>query len=197
MRRVFHCLVVVSLCALLSGLAAAQEKQKKQIPKFSAMPGGPSNCDAVAGNLVSNCGFETGLFAPEWTQSGDLTFTGVGMGPPVAHSGNWGVFSGPVGTLGFITQQVPTSSNAVYDLSFWLRNAQTPNEFQVSWNGTPIYDQINMPDFPYTSSDMLSVGNPSVFIGLVPSDGDTTELKFGFFNIPDFFWFDDVVLVAE
>ncbi len=159
------------------------------------MPAGGSLCDADPDNLIVNCGFEDNMFPP-WTRSGDPSFTGIG-GPPVNHSGNFGVFSGPTTSLGFITQQVPTDPTALYDLSFWLRNAQLPNQFQVSWNGVVIYDETNMPDFPYTSSDLLPVGDPTVFIGLVPSDGDTTELTFGFFNVPDFFWFDDVDVVQE
>jgi hypothetical protein len=185
MRRLLFGLAVVALCVLLPGAATAQK-----VPGVA----GASICDGDPNNIVSNCGFETGTFAP-WVQSGDTSFTGIDPGS--RHSGIFGLDTGPVNSLGFITQQVPTDPTAIYDLSFWLRNAQVPNRFQVSWNGDVIYDQTNMPNFPYTSSDSLPVGNTSVFIGLVPSDGDTTELKFGFYNVPDFFWFDDVDLLAE
>src|SRR4051794_34103498 len=33
-------------------------------------------CDTVSGNLVANCGFETGNFNG-WTQAGNTTFTSV------------------------------------------------------------------------------------------------------------------------
>ena len=38
--------------------------------------GQQSICDGVPGNLVTNCGFETGNFSG-WTQGGNLGYTGV------------------------------------------------------------------------------------------------------------------------
>src|SRR5712692_8865885 len=74
-----------------------------------------SQCDAVSGNLVANCGFETGDFT-NWTLSGDLSFTGVDVAP--AHSGTFGAFLGPITDLGFAAQTLVTTPGQYYDLTF-------------------------------------------------------------------------------
>ena len=45
--------------------------------------GSPSICDAVVGNLVKNCGFETGDFPP-WTATPAESLSLVPFGPPIA-----------------------------------------------------------------------------------------------------------------
>ena len=63
----------------------------------------------------------------------------------------------------------------------------TPNEFQVQWNGAFVYSCVNCPNFAFTQFR---------FTGLLATEA-STELKFGFFNIPDYFSFDDVVVAAS
>jgi hypothetical protein len=177
MRRILFGLGLVSAFFLLSG----QDFQKADQPAEYGNINGGSICDGVTGNLVHNCGFETGNFM-SWTRSGDPTFTSVDGNP---HSGNFALVTGPVVSLGFISQNLATGDQgAMHHLSFWLRNAGIPNRFQVSWEGNVIFDETNMADFPYTRFDF------DVF-----ACGGTSELKFGFYNLPDFFYFDDVVVV--
>lgn len=166
-------------CALLPGVASAQKKS----PAYFGVAGGASQCDAIEGNLVANCGFEGSIAG--WSQAGDPSFTDVS--PDVRHSGISGLESGPTESLGFVFQTVPTTAGATYTLSFWLRNFDTPNEFQLLWDGVQIAGQVNFPDQPYTLMTYSGLG----------ASTDLTELRFGFYNVPDFFYLDDVSVVQE
>jgi hypothetical protein len=166
------------------GLTAFALPEEKIEPYFEPNEvNDPSYCDVVPGNLATNCGFETGTLAG-WTQFGDTSFTGV-QGGEVAHSGNFGLFSGPVSTLGGIFQNITTVPGQTYQLIFYLRNMQTPNMFRVSWGGAVVYSCDNCPNFPYMG------------IGIYPlmATGTSTELRFSFFNVPDFFYLDDVIVL--
>ena len=143
-----------------------------------------ADCARVAGNMLVNCGFETGDFTG-WSRSGDPGSTGIDASS--AHSGSFGLDIGPVGGLGFIAQNLATKSGASYSLCYWLANVGgTPNHFQVSWGGAIIRDDTNLGVFPYEQS-CVSVVAPS----------DSTELKFGFLQAPSYFHFDDVSVAAE
>ena len=137
----------------------------------------------VAGNIVTNCGFETGTFAG-WTQSGNTGFTGVFAGD--AHSGAFGAEFGPVGSLGFITQNLVTVPGQTYNLSFWLSNLSgTPtNQFTASFNGVTLTTLTNSAVFAYTQF---------TFNGLLATTA-STQLQFGFRHDPSSWLFDDVVV---
>lgn len=175
-------LLMLALVLALPGMSFAQNKQ------FPKDLGGSVNiasvCDGIPGNLVANCGFEQ-ITAPSpgWTWSGDMSFTSIVGGLP-AHSGMLGLDTGPTPGMGFFTQTLATTAGQSYDLTYWLRNNGRPAQFQISWDGSVIQDDpaSDHPDHDYTSYTIS---------GLVAS-GDTTVLSFGFYNDPDFFWFDDV-----
>ncbi len=174
-------LLMLALVLALPGMSFAQ----KQFPKdLGVSVNGASVCDAIPGNLVANCGFEQRAApSPGWTWSGDMSFTTIDMGAP-AHSGMWGLDTGPTSMLGFFTQTLATTAGQSYDLTYWLRNNGRPAQFQISWDGSVIQDDPaqDHPDHLYTSYTIP---------GLIAS-GDTTVLSFGFLNVPDYFWFDDV-----
>jgi len=182
MRRILLGLGLFAGFAFLSGIAEAKEPSTELSVQYE---GDQSSCDLVTGNLVHNCGFETGDFT-SWTRSGDPTYTSVDM--PSAHSGNFGLDTGPTADLGYFTQNLATGDGgAMHHISFWLRNlGGTPNHFQVSWEGNIIFDQTDLPAFDYTRMDF------DVF-----ACGGTSELKFGFLQSPAYFHFDDVVVVRS
>lgn len=132
-------------------------------------------------NLIANPGFETGNFTG-WIQFGNLGFTGVDGSP---HSGSFSAFLGPVGSLGFLSQTVTTTPGLRYNLSFFLQSdGSTPNEFLVSWNGTVLSDQLNLPAFGYAERDF-----PNLL-----ATSPTTPLVFGFRDDPGFLFLDDVAV---
>ena len=185
-------LVSLSLILALPALVVGQEKKTAASSKgvINVFP----DCSQVPGNLMRNCGFETGNFEG-WLQSGDTSSSTVTMG--AAHSGNFGAQMGPTGFLGFLTQSVATIPGQLYEVSFWMRSAGQPNQFMLFWNGTPISNCVG---FPTTATPMAD-GSPQFdqffFSSLPPAGGDNTVITFGFFNPPDFFFFDDVVVVPS
>ena len=147
-------------------------------------PAAKADVCTVGGNIVNNCGFETGTFAG-WTQSGNLGFTGVDSAAIDVHSGSFGAFFGPVSTLGFITQNLVTTPGSTYNLSFWLRNdGGSVTEWLVSFNGVTLLDVSNAPAFQYTLF---------TFNGLLAT-GPSTPLLFGFRQDPAFWSLDDIIV---
>lgn len=122
MRVVVAAITLVGASAV--GLASAP----------TASGGSSSICDAVAGNLVQNCGFESGTFA-NWTQGGDTSFTSVVTS--YASSGFYGAQLGPP-TPGTLSQTMTAVVSTNYVVSFYLRNAAQPNAFSATISGVDV-----------------------------------------------------------
>jgi len=143
-----------------------------------------SICDGVAGNLVMNCGFETGDFTG-WSLTGNTGYTGV-YGSPYNNSGNYGAYLGPIGSDGFLSQTITDAPGATLDLSFWLENEYYgPDEFSVQWDGTTILNLgSNLGPFGYTNYNVAGL----------PGTGSDT-LQFTYYQTPSYFGLDDVVVI--
>jgi hypothetical protein len=129
-----------------------------------------------AATIGINMDFETGSFGP-WVQSGDTSFTGVSdVG---AHSGTYGAYFGPISGTGYITQTLTTDPGATYNLSFWISN-QSGTFFEASWGGAPIYSE-GSGDYAWTQRQFT-----------VTASGASTDLRFGFNNVPSYYYLDDV-----
>ena len=114
---------------------------------------------AGAGNLVQNGGFETGDFT-DWTLSGDSTENFVTAYPQYVHSGRYGAALGPPALLGGeLSQTLPTTPGQAYMLSAWLSNPDgaIPSAFQISWNGSDIFNQENMAALGWTNLQFMVV----------------------------------------
>jgi len=136
---------------------------------------------ATAQNFITNGGFETGNFSG-WTQSGNTGFTGVNGGS--AHSGSFGAFFGPVGSLGFISQTVNLAAGT-YRLSYFLNNdGGSPNAFTAQFGAQTLQTLTNAGAFGFTQSSFI-----------LRSSGGATLVQFGFRQDPAFWHFDDVELV--
>jgi len=142
-----------------------------------------SICDGVSGNLVANCGFETGDFTG-WTLGGDTTFMGVSGS--YANSGNFGAFLGPVGSDSSLSQFVGDNST-LYEISFYLQgNSSGPNDFTALWNGVPLLSLVNASPFSYTLYTFDVAGN---------SGAGSNLLEFDMRNDPSYWGLDDVSVV--
>jgi hypothetical protein len=98
---------------------------------------------ARAQNLVANPGFETGSFAPEWTQFGDTSFDGVGTSSPDGtppFSGNYLAFFGAVGDTSGITQTL-TAPAGLFNVDFYLAagGGGAGDFFSASLGGNTFY----------------------------------------------------------
>jgi hypothetical protein len=141
--------------------------------------------ESVKANLITNGGFETGSLTG-WTQSGNTGFTdvfGSFLGTP-PHSGNFQVFFGPVGSHGFMAQNLATTPGGSYVIDFWLASLAGPaNFFSVNWDGASIFSLTDSSAFDYTEFTFeLSAANAS------------TPLQFEFVQNASFFLLDDVIV---
>ena len=135
---------------------------------------------AVAEELVTNGGFETGSFAG-WTHFGNTGFADVSNS--VQHSGSFGALFGPIGVPGGIMQTLSTLIGLQYDYSFWLQNSgDAPNSFSWSLNGvtqTPALSNAGAFAYSRISGTFVAADN-------------ATELAFSFRHDPGFWYLDDV-----
>jgi hypothetical protein len=146
----------------------------------------PSICNAIAGNLVTNCGFETGSFSG-WTTTPAAAGSLFGVdGNP--NSGTFAAFFGAV-TPPFedmISQSIPTIAGHAYTISFFLDNAGGPaNQFTAMFGGTTLLSLTNSAPFPYTE-----------FTDTVTATGSSTTLSFAAYQVPSFFYLDDVSVLS-
>jgi hypothetical protein len=138
----------------------------------------------VNNNLVQNAGFELGTFA-FWTTNGQFANSSVSSGFPYVHSGAYGARLGPVGSLGYISQALPTSMGQLYQISFWLySDGSTPNEFQMSWDGNVLFDQLDISATGWASNQLNAFAADS-----------STLLQFGFQNDPSYLGLDDISVI--
>jgi hypothetical protein len=140
----------------------------------------------TSSQVVQNGGFETGSFS-SWTQSGNTAYTSVTTNSSFVHSGKHGAELGPADSPGYLSQTLSTLVGQSYLLSFWLENV-TPggptNQFNVSWNGTTLFNQTNLPVLSWTNLQFI-----------VTASAANTVLQFGFRNDPWYFGLDDISVV--
>jgi len=161
---------------------------KRAIPALAALALLFACLGRARGDLIVNGGFETGDFTG-WTvgnTSPSITF--VSNNPNsyfVPQSGNYlAVFGNPLADgLATVSQTVADTPGQQYTLSMYVDSGDTiPNEFQVQWDGSIIYDQKNI---PYASWTLLSV----------PVEGTGSDLlSLNGADDPDFLALDSVSL---
>ena len=136
----------------------------------------------VVGNLVQNSGFETGDFTG-WAQSGNTGATFVGTGS-YAHSGTYGAALGPVGSDGYLSQNLSTVIGDVYDITFWHFGYNgTTNDFTATFGSTVLLSYLNDTAQPSTYTE---------YSYAVTATSASTVLQFEFRNDPSYQGLDDV-----
>jgi hypothetical protein len=142
---------------------------------------------AVAGNIVTNPGFESGLTG--WTNSPDW-----GSGNFAVHLGSLEAFTQCVGAAcistptSFLFQDLATVASQMYTLTFWYRFQGPPgngniNELRTLAGGVIASDLINQPN------------NSGVYqeaVAAFVASGPITRLQFEGRNDPSFLIIDDV-----
>jgi hypothetical protein len=182
-RGLITAMVVLSLTGSVHG---------KTIPLSPASSDPPSICDSIAGNLVNNCGFETGVSITNWTTARASMGSLVGVNPVNPNSGSFAAFFGASSPplVDQISQSIPTIAGNAYDVSFFLTDTVvTPgavpnNQFTAMFGSTVLLSLINAAPFPYTEFD-----------NTVLATGPSTTISFSAYNVPDFFYLDDVSVV--
>jgi hypothetical protein len=147
-------------------------------------------CSSVGGNLVTNCGFETGDFTG-WSGTvinDTFAFAEVDQFNPF--SGASEASFGPETKDDTLTQTFNTVAGIGYTIQFALDNDTTPNSgfvnnFSASFGSTTGFSESNAPAGNYTIE---------TFIGL--ATGTSTTLTFTSENQLGFFDVDSVSVVA-
>jgi PEP-CTERM motif len=173
--KLLRLLFVSSCVGLLTVFVTAGNTFAKSFTS-TPPPAAPSVCDGIGGNLVMNCGFETGDFTG-WNLDGDTTFDAVTTANP--NSGLFSAQEGAVGDLGGFDQVVATGSGN-YNLSYWLySDGNTPNAFQVLIGGNLVVNDSDLGSFGYTQFTIpFTASGP-------------TDIEFLFRDDPGFLFLDD------
>lgn len=122
----------------------------------------PSACDALANNLVTNCGFETRNFNG-WTVSNlNNTFVADNGFDTGVHSGGFFAALGNVGSDGTIRQTLADVSGQSYTFSFfYAADGGQPHDFSASWDGTTLLALTDTPAQGYTEYSYTVTGTGS------------------------------------
>jgi hypothetical protein len=145
---------------------------------------------AMAANLITNGGFETGSFTG-WTQVGNTASNGVQCpGPsPTVLQGNCSAFFGPTGSTGGITQNVNLIAGTDYVLNFsYLPDGGNPSSIAVALSGTSYSLTRTNPAFA------AAFINVQAFI--TPTTSGVGTLSFNFRDDPGFIFLDAVSFAA-
>jgi hypothetical protein len=152
---------VIRMLSLVVALSLALAGQSYAIP---------SQCDAVAGNLVTNCGFEQGFtnWSPsnaenpvvdlQTVHSGEVAASFVPEQEPPDE-----ILTASNGTdwVGTIQQVIPTVPGASYGISFFVSasdGASAPGNFLgVMAAGTPVFQATNIPPGGFTLHQVVTI----------------------------------------
>jgi hypothetical protein len=142
----------------------------------------PSICDGIAGNIVANCGFETGNFTG-WTTVPAVADSLFGV-TSYANSGNSAAYFGSTGGYNdYIYQNLATTPGDTYSVAFYVFADDTTGEFVANWGGTNIFT-LTTPSTGYIGYNFSELATSS-----------STQLELGGNTPPSYYFLDDVSVV--
>lgn len=156
---------------------------------FAGVAAKADTCSSLSGNLVKNCGFETGDFSG-WTGTTTTNrFSGVDSSSP--YQGNYEAYLGAQGTPTTLSQSLLTTLGQVYTINFALMNdtdgdPTSPNYFSLNFGNILLFSETNVVASDYR---LLS------FQGI--ATGSSTTLSFSSLNTEGDFSLDNVSVVAS
>lgn len=154
------------------------------------------DCSSAPGNLVQNCGFETGD-TTGWTYTPAAIFADFGIRPGVSYQGNYAAqfaaFAGPTGDYAnydTLSQSLATTVGQQYDLTFWIASSEEkPNaDFVVDWGGSQV-DDISAENLPLGVNGALDYVEVSL---LETASSSSTVLSFAGWDAPAGYFLDDI-----
>lgn len=159
---------------------------------FGSAHAGPIGCYAVAGNIVANCGFETGD-TTSWKTLGDA---GGGVGATNADS-NTGTYSlalvggGPdSGSEAEAYQSLSTQSGTTYDLTFYVKGSFSGTAFTevvvagLSQLGAwTVFDSLSLSSWTKESFTFTADSNKVVLYAFLAGRDPTGTLYFDDFSV--------------
>jgi hypothetical protein len=117
----------------------------------------------AAANLVLNGGFDG---FTDWTVSPDSPNFAISAYIDT-HSSTYSLWFGATSPDDdTIMQTIPTVAGDSYTFSFWLKHlhSTSPNDFQASWNSTPVLTLINIANFDWTGYSYTETATGSTTI---------------------------------
>jgi hypothetical protein len=158
----------------------------------------PSSCDASAGNLVANCGFEanTGNYPNNWTtDAGYDAYAGLWNyiidTPGFCHSGNNCLQIGNYSYEGYagISQDISTTAGNSYSESFWYKNTSpggSGESLEALVDGT----------VKFSTDGSTDTGNWQEVAFHFTAANAMTDIGFKAYNDGSEFYLDDIVVHA-
>ena len=155
-----------------------------------------SDCAAADGNLVTNCGFETGDFTG-WTVTDPSNNTYVD-----SHNPNSGTYAANLGgTPGTLSQTITDTAGQMYNFTFYMQN-----EIAVDQNGIPypgpdtfsvaVVDTNSNTDILMSPISIPQTADYSLYsLAFLGTGSDT--IQFNVNNVPSYYDLDNVVIQEQ